>query len=80
VTTDGAAAYPPALAAVLPAVLQETGKAPQQRIARDHQHRKGRVRGMRGCSALGALLAALRRGVPAMVAAWEAFTADLLTW
>jgi IS6 family transposase len=50
VTTDGAAAYPPALAAVLPAVLQETGKAPQQRIARVHQHRKGRVRGMRGCS------------------------------
>ncbi len=48
VTTDGAAAYPPALAAVLPDVLHGTGKRPQQRIERDHQHLKGRVRGMRG--------------------------------
>jgi len=48
VTTDCAAAYPPTLAAVLPAALHETGKAPQQRIERDHQHLKGRVRGMRG--------------------------------
>jgi IS6 family transposase len=48
VTTDCAAAYPPALAAVLPDVLHETGKRPQQRIERDHQHLKGRVRGMRG--------------------------------
>ncbi len=37
VTTDAAAAYPPALAAVLPDVLHETGKAVQQRIERDHQ-------------------------------------------
>ena len=52
VTTDCAAAYPPALAAVLPAALHETGKAPQQRIERDHQHLKGRVRGMRGFKTL----------------------------
>ena len=47
-TTDCASAYPPALAAVLPAALRETGKAPRRRIERDHQHLKGRVRGMRG--------------------------------
>ncbi|HEU5329699.1 MAG TPA: DDE-type integrase/transposase/recombinase [Thermomicrobiales bacterium] len=34
VTTDGAAAYPPALAAALPPVAHETGKAVQQRIER----------------------------------------------
>ena len=34
VTTDGVAAYPPALASALPGVLHETGKAVQQ-------HRKG---------------------------------------
>jgi IS6 family transposase len=32
VTTDGAAAYPPALATALPPVLHETGKVVQQRI------------------------------------------------
>lgn len=104
VTTDCAAAYPPALAAVLPGVLHETGKMLQQRIERDHQHLKGRVRGMRGfktlagarvlCRAhaflrnlrngsydLGATLAALPlRGVPTVVSAWDALTADLLTW
>jgi len=48
VTTDGAAAYPPALAAALPPVLHETGKAVQQRIERDHQHLKGRLRPTRG--------------------------------
>ncbi len=37
VTTDDAAAYPPALAAALPPVAHETGKAVQQRIDRDHQ-------------------------------------------
>ncbi len=52
VTTDGAAAYPPALAAVLPGVLHETGKLLQQRIERDHQHRTGCVRGMRGFKTL----------------------------
>jgi len=52
VTTDCAAAYPPALAAVLPAALHETGKLPQQRIERDHQHLKGRLRGMRGFQTL----------------------------
>jgi len=36
VTTDGAAAYPPALAAVLPGVAHETRKAVQQRVERDH--------------------------------------------
>lgn len=54
VTTDCAAAYPPALAAVFPGVLHETGKAVQQRIERDHQRLKGRLRGMRGFKTLGA--------------------------
>jgi transposase-like protein len=48
VTTDKAAAYPPALREVLPGCAHETGKAPQQRIERDHQHLKGRLRPMRG--------------------------------
>jgi IS6 family transposase len=52
VTTDGAAAYPPALAVALPPVAHEVGKAVQQRIERDHQHLKGRVRGMRGFKTL----------------------------
>jgi len=52
VTTDAAAAYPPALAAVLPGVLHETGKAVQQRIERDHQHLKGRLRPFRGFKTL----------------------------
>jgi IS6 family transposase len=49
VTTDKAAAYPPALAQVLPDVEHITGKAEQQRIERDHQHLKGRLRVFRGC-------------------------------
>ncbi len=52
VTTDGAAAYPPALAGALPPVAHETGKAVQQRIERDHQHLKGRLRPMRGFKTL----------------------------
>ena len=52
VTTDGAAAYPPALAAALPPVAHETGKAVQQRIERDHQHLKGRLRPTRGFKTL----------------------------
>lgn len=104
VMTDGAAAYPPALTAVLSDATHETSKLVQQRIERDHQHRTGRVRGMRGfktmsgarvvCRAhaflrnirggfydLGATLAATSRGVvPAPVAAWDALTADVLTW
>jgi len=48
VTTACAAAYPPALAAVLPEARHATGTLSQQRIARDHRHRKGRLRGMRG--------------------------------
>jgi len=52
VTTDCAAAYPPALAAVLPKAAHETGKRVQQRIERDHQHLKGRLRGMRGFKTL----------------------------
>jgi IS6 family transposase len=51
-TTDRAAAYPPALATVLPGVLHETGKAVQQRVERDHQHLKGRVHTMRGFKTL----------------------------
>ena len=52
VTTDCAAAYPPALAVALPPVAHETGKLPQQRIERDHQHLKGRLRPMRGFKTL----------------------------
>jgi IS6 family transposase len=52
VATDGAPTYPPALAAVLPGVLHETGKQIQQRIERDHQHRKGRLRPLRGFKTL----------------------------
>jgi IS6 family transposase len=52
VTTDGAAAYPPALFTALPPVLHETGKLAQQRIERNHQHLKGRVRPMRGFKTL----------------------------
>ena len=52
VTTDGAAAYPPALGAALPPVLHETGKRVQQRIERDHQHLKGRLRPTRGFKTL----------------------------
>ena len=51
-TTDCAAAYPPALAAALPPVAHETGKRVQQRIERDHQHLKGRLRPMRGFKTL----------------------------
>ncbi len=47
VTTDKAAAYPPALAQVLPEVLHLAGKCEQQTIERDHQHLKGRIRSMR---------------------------------
>ena len=48
VTTDKAAIYPPALAAVLPGVEHVAGKAAQQRIERDHGHLKGRYGPMRG--------------------------------
>jgi transposase-like protein len=48
VTTDKAAAYPPALQAVLPAAEHVTGKGAQQTMERDHQHLKGRIRCMRG--------------------------------
>jgi putative transposase len=53
VTTDKAAAYPPALAAVFPEVEHIRGKAVQQRIERDHQHLKGRLRVFRGCKTTG---------------------------
>lgn len=52
VTTDSAAAYPPALIAALPPVAHETKKRVQQRIERDHQHLKGRLRPMRGFKTL----------------------------
>jgi len=48
VTTDTAAAYPPALRVVAPEAEHITGKAEQQGIERDHQHLKGRTRSMRG--------------------------------
>jgi len=47
VTTDKAAAYPPALAQVLPEAEHLTGKMEQQRIERDHGHLKSRLRSMR---------------------------------
>jgi transposase, IS6 family len=53
VTTDKAAAYPPALAEVFPEVEHLAGKAVQQRIERDHQHLKGRIRVFRGCKTAG---------------------------
>jgi transposase, IS6 family len=49
VTTDKAAAYPPAFAQVLPEIKHITGKAEQQGIERDHQHLKGRLKVFRGC-------------------------------
>ena len=51
-TTDRAAIYPPALAAVLPEVKHIRGELEQQRIERDHQHLKGRTRSMRGFQTL----------------------------
>jgi transposase-like protein len=48
VTTDKAAAYPPALRAMLPDAAHLTGKMVRQTIERDHQHLKGRTRPMRG--------------------------------
>ena len=53
VTTDKAAAYPPARAAVLPNVEHLAGKAVPQRIERDHQHLKGRLKVLRGCQTTG---------------------------
>jgi transposase, IS6 family len=53
VTTDKAAAYPPALAEVFPEVEHLAGKAVPQRIERDHQHLKGRLRVFRGCQTAG---------------------------
>ncbi len=50
--TDGTAACPPALAAVPPEVPYETGKPTQQRIERNHQHRKGGIPGLRGFKTL----------------------------
>jgi putative transposase len=52
VTTDCAAASPPALAAVLPDAGHEAGKAVQQRIERDHQHLQGRLCATRGFKTL----------------------------
>ena len=51
-TTDRAAIYPPALAAVVPEVVHIKGKMEQQRIERDHQHLKGRTHSMRGFKTL----------------------------
>lgn len=48
VTTDRAAIYPPALAAVLPRAAHRASKLDQQAIERDHGHLKGRYRPMRG--------------------------------
>ena len=48
VTTDKAPTYPPALRAVVPEAEHGTGTMEQQGIERDHHHRKGRTRSMRG--------------------------------
>ncbi len=47
VTTDKAKSYPKALHAVLPAVEHRSAKYLNNRLERDHQHLKGRVRPMR---------------------------------
>jgi transposase-like protein len=47
VTTDKAAAYPAALAVVLPQVKHVASKLDQQAIERDHGHLKSRLRSMR---------------------------------
>jgi transposase-like protein len=52
VTTDKAAAYPPALRVVLREADHSTGKMVQQSIERDHQQLKGRTRSMRGFQTL----------------------------
>jgi transposase-like protein len=48
VTTDRAAAYPAAVADVLPEAEHEMGKRVQRRIERDHGHLKSRLRPTRG--------------------------------
>lgn len=53
VNTDKAAVYPAALAPVLPKVEHITGKAEQQRIERDYQHWKGKLKVFRGCKTPG---------------------------
>ena len=68
VTTDGAAALPP--------IAHATGKAVQQRIARDHQHLQGRPRPLRGFKTLaGARVLcrghALRRNLRAASTTWD---------
>ena len=47
VTSDKAKCYPPALRAVLPLAEHRTSKFLNNRLERDHQHLKGRVRPMR---------------------------------
>ncbi len=47
VTTDKAKSYPKALRAVLPTVEHRSSKYLNNRLERDHQHLKGRVRPMR---------------------------------
>src|SRR4028119_2482999 len=56
-TTDKAAIYPPALAAVLPEVMHIRGKLVQQGIDADHQHPQG---GARSGAALRAVRPAVR--------------------
>ena len=66
-TTDGAAACPPALAAALPPVAHEVGKRVQQRIERDHQHLKGRLRPLRGFKTLAGARALCAARLPAQL-------------
>ncbi len=68
VTTDCAAAYPAALATVLPAVEHEAGEQVQQRVERDHQQRKGRARDARLQDAVWGQGAVRRACLPAQLA------------
>jgi IS6 family transposase len=52
VTTDRAATYPAAPTTILPGVEHGVGKRVRQRIEREHQHRKGRLGGVRGFGTL----------------------------
>ena len=77
VTSDKAKCYPPALRAVLPKAEHRTSKFLNNRLERDHQHLKGRVRPMRRFKCAGtastfcrghALIRNLRQGFSALTA------------
>jgi transposase-like protein len=53
VTTDKAKCYPPAVRSLLPNVEHRTSKYLNNRLERDHQHLKGRIRPMRCFKTVG---------------------------